>query len=89
MSKEYFKVIGTEDAAVADFATFAGGKYFFIPPTSVKIVSQGDTISEFKYRAVRFPNGNIDKVTAVEHSASHQEKTMLSGEVKIPGDAVR
>ena len=56
LSKEYFEVVNTEDAAVADFATFAGGKYLYVPPTSVKIVSQGDTISEFEERAVGFPN---------------------------------
>ena len=39
-------------------------------PASVKIVSQGDTISEFEYFAVGFPNGNINRVAAVKHSAS-------------------
>ena len=48
ISKEHFKVVDFEDTAVTDFATFAGGKYFYIPPTSVKIVSQGDTVSEFE-----------------------------------------
>ena len=67
ISKEYFKIVDFEDAAVADFATFAGGKYLYVPPASVKIVSQGDTISEFEYRAVGFPHGNIDRVAGVEH----------------------
>ena len=70
LSKEYFKVIDFEDAAVADFATFAGGKYLDVAPTSVKIVSQGDTVTEFEDRAVGFPYGNIDWVAAVEHRAS-------------------
>lgn len=70
ISKEHFKVVDFEDTAVTDFATFAGGKYFYIPPTSVKIVSQGDTVSEFEDRAVGFPYGNIDWVAAVEHRAS-------------------
>lgn len=60
----------SEDAAVAYLAALAGGKYLYVPPTSVKIVSQRDTISEFKYRAVGFPDGNIDRVAGVEHSAS-------------------
>ena len=67
LSKKYFKVIDFEDAAVADFATFAGGKQLDVAPTSVKIVSQGDTISEFEDRAVGFPYRNIDRVAAVEH----------------------
>ena len=32
ISKKYFKVIDLEDAAVADFATFAGGLFY---PSSV------------------------------------------------------
>ena len=67
ISKKYFKVIDLEDAAVVDFATFAGGKQLDVAPASVKIVSQRDTISEFEDRAVGFPNGNIDRVAAVEH----------------------
>ena len=39
LSMEYFKVIDFEDAAVADFATFTGGKQLDVAPTSVKIVS--------------------------------------------------
>ena len=52
ISQEYFKVVDFEDTAVADFATFAGGKQLDVAPTSVKIVSQGDTVSEFEDRAV-------------------------------------
>lgn len=92
ISKEYFKVIDFEDAAVADFSTFAGGKQLDVAPTSVKIVSQGDTISEFQDRAVGFPNGNIDRVAGVEHRASggyvyrasHQEKVGLYLSLKMP-----
>ena len=54
--QKYFAVIYAEDAAVANLAALAGGKYLYVPPTSVKIVSQGDTISEFEYRAVGFPD---------------------------------
>ena len=59
-----------QDAAVAYFAALAGGKDFYVPPTAVKIVSQGDTISEFQDRAVGFPYGNIDRIAGVEHGAS-------------------
>ena len=69
-SKEYFKVIDLEDAAVAYLSALAGGKDFDVAPTSVKIVSQGDTVSEFEDRAVGFPHGNIHRVAAVKHSAS-------------------
>lgn len=48
ISKENFKVIDFEDTAVAYFATLAGGKQLNVAPTSVKIVSQGDTVSEFE-----------------------------------------
>ena len=68
--KKYFKVVDTEDAAVANLAALAGGKQFYVAPASIKIVSQGDKISEFKDRAVGFPYGNIDWVAAVEHGAS-------------------
>lgn len=93
ISKEYFKVIDFDDAAVADFATFAGGKQLDVAPASVKIVSQGDTISEFEYFAVCFPNGNIHRVAAVEYRASggyvyrasHQEKVGLNLSLNIPG----
>ena len=67
LSKEYIKVIDFEDAAVADFATFAGGKQLDVAPASVKIVSLRDTISEFEDRAVGFPYGNIDRIAGVEH----------------------
>lgn len=67
--QKYFKVIDTEDAAVANLATLAGGKYLYVPPASVETVSQRDAVTEFEDRAVEFPNGNIDRVTAVEHSA--------------------
>ena len=55
-SKEYFKVIDFEDAAVADFAALAGGKQLYVAPASVKIVSQGDTISEFEDAPIRLPH---------------------------------
>lgn len=67
VSKKYFAVVYAEDAAVADAAALAGGKQLDVAPASVKIVSQRDTISEFEDRAVGFPNGNIDRVAAVEH----------------------
>lgn len=56
VSKEYFKVIDFEDAAVANLAALAGGKYLYVPPTSVKIVSQGDAITEFEYAPIRLPH---------------------------------
>lgn len=40
ISKEYFKVIDFEDAAVANLAALAGGKQLYVAPASVKIVSQ-------------------------------------------------
>ena len=70
VSKKYFKVTDFEDAAVADFATFAGGKYLYVPPASVETVSQRDAVTEFEDRAVGFPNRNIHRVAAVKHSAS-------------------
>ena len=48
ISKEYFKVIDFEDAAVANLTALAGGKQLNVAPASVKIVSQGDTVSEFE-----------------------------------------
>ena len=57
--KENFKVIYFEDAAVADFAALAGGKQLDVAPTSVKIVSQGDAVSQFEDRAVGFAVGRF------------------------------
>ena len=67
ISQECFKVVDFEDTAVADFATFAGGKQLDVAPTSVKIVSQGDTVSEFEDAPIRLPHGYIDRVAGVEH----------------------
>ena len=69
-SEENFAVVYAEDAAVAYLTALAGGKQLDVAPASVKIVSQGDTISEFEDRAVGFPNGNVDRVAAVKHGAS-------------------
>ena len=38
--KKYFKVIDTEDAAVANLAALAGGKYLYVPPAAVERVTQ-------------------------------------------------
>ena len=65
ISKKYLAIVYAEDAAVANLAALAGGKQLHIAPASVKIVSQGDTISEFENRTVGFPYGNIDRVAAV------------------------
>lgn len=70
ISKKYLAIVYAEDAAVANLAALAGGKQLDVAPTSVKIVSQGDTVSEFEYRAVGFPNGDIHRGAAVKHSAS-------------------
>lgn len=67
--QKYFEVVYSEDTAIAYLAALAGGKYLYVPPAAVEIVSQRDTISEFEDRAVGFPNGNIDRVAAVEHSS--------------------
>lgn len=56
LSKEYFQVIDAEDTAVAYLAALAGGKYLYVPPASVKIVSQRDTISEFEDAPIRLPH---------------------------------
>lgn len=92
--QKYFAVVDAEDTAVAYLAALPGGKDFDIAPTTVKIVAERYTILEVEYRAVRFPNGNIDRVAAVEHSASggyvyrasHQENVGLNFSLNIPGD---
>jgi len=48
VSKKHFQAVNTEDAAVAYLVALAGGKDFDIAPTSLKIVTQGDTIFQFK-----------------------------------------
>lgn len=68
--QKYFQVVDAEDAAIADAATLAGGKYLYIPPAAVKIVAERDAILQVENRAVGFPQGNIDRVAAVEHRAS-------------------
>ena len=68
--QKYFEVIDLEDAAVANFAALAGGKYLYVPPPSVETVLQRDAVTEFENRTIGFPYGNIDRVAAVEHCAS-------------------
>ena len=53
--QKYFKVIDTEDAAVANLAALGGGKYLYVSPASVETVSQRDAVTEFEDRAVGFP----------------------------------
>lgn len=65
ISKKYFAVVHAEDAAVADSAALTGGKYLYVAPAAIEIVSQRDTISEFQDRAVGFPHRNIDRVAGV------------------------
>ena len=92
MLQKYFKVVNSEDAAVANLAALAGGKYLYVSPASVETVSQRDAVTEFEDRAVGFPRGNIDRVAAVEHGASgryvyrtsHQEKVGLNLSLNIP-----
>ena len=38
--QKYFKVVDAEDAAVADFAALAGGKYLYVPPAAIERVTQ-------------------------------------------------
>lgn len=63
--QKYFEVIDAEDAAVANLAALAGGKYLYVSPASVETVSQRDAVTEFEDRAVGFPYGNIDRVAGV------------------------
>ena len=73
VSKKNFKVVYAEDAAVADFPALAGGKYLDVPPASIERVTQRNDVTQFQDRAVGFPNGNIDRVAGVEHSASGRD----------------
>ena len=38
--QKYFKVIDTEDAAVANLAALAGGKQLDVAPTSVTVIAK-------------------------------------------------
>ena len=69
----HFVAVDGEDADFADAADLAGGQYLDIASAAVKIVSQGDTISEFQDRAVGFPYGNIDRIAGVEHGAGRSD----------------
>ncbi len=60
--KKNFKVVDAEDAAVADAAALAGGEQLDVAPTSVKGIAQRYDVAEFEYRAIGFPDGNIDRV---------------------------
>lgn len=59
------QAVNAEDAAVADAAALAGGKDFDVSPTSVKGISQGYDFTEFEYRAVAAPYGEVDRVAGV------------------------
>ena len=92
--QKYFQVVDAEDAAVADAAAFAGGKYLYIPPATVKIVSQRDAILQVEDAAVGLPNIEVDRVAGIEHRASgryvyrasHQENVGLNLSLNIPGE---
>ena len=47
-SKEYFKVIDFEDAAVANLAALAGGKYLYVSPAAVEGVTERNDITQFE-----------------------------------------
>lgn len=70
LSKKNLQVIDTEDAAVADFSTFAGGEQLHVAPTTIKIVAERDTILQMENGAVRLPHVDVDRVAAVEHGTS-------------------
>ena len=70
-SKEYFKVIGFEDTAFADFfaskalkrcCDIRRRKATDVAPTSVKNVSQSDAITDFENRAVGTAFYNLVKI---------------------------
>lgn len=65
MSKKNFKVVDSENTAVTDTATLAGGKQLDVAPPSVKGVSKRYDVAEFENRAVGFPDGNIDRVAGI------------------------
>lgn len=48
MLKKNIEAVNAEDAAVADSAALAGGKYFDVSPASVKGISQGYDGAEFE-----------------------------------------
>lgn len=51
---------------IADFTAVAGGKYLDVAPASVKIVSQGYTISEFEDASIRLPNVYVYGVATIQ-----------------------
>ncbi len=53
-----------ENQRIADFAALAVGKYLHVAPTSVKIVSQRDAVTEFEYRAVVGSSRSISSISA-------------------------
>ncbi len=55
---KYFEVVDLEDAAVIDFAALAGGKYLYVTPTSVRIVSQGNTGEPLRCGNPHYPTEN-------------------------------
>ena len=67
--EKYFQVVDAEDAAVANLAALAGGKYLDVPPAAVERVTERNDVTQFQDRAVGFPYRNIDRVAAVEHSS--------------------
>ena len=46
--QKYFKVIDTEDAAVANLAALAGGKYLYVPPAAVERVTERNDVTQFQ-----------------------------------------
>ena len=71
-TKENFKVVNAEDAAVAYFAHLAGLEQLYVAPTAIKGIAQGYDVAEFEYRVVGLPYGNIHGAALLSASAGAQ-----------------
>lgn len=71
--QEYFVAIDGEDADFADAADLAGVEQLDVAGAGGEIVAERDAVLQMEDFAVSFPNEDVERLPAVEHSASGLE----------------
>ena len=88
VSKKDFEVVHTEDAAVADFSTFYGGKQLDVAPASVKdgaVQNRRSFLRQFKNRQkpLRLAVDTTDRLRP-----AHSPYALICGRIHVPATGV-
>lgn len=68
--QKYFEVVYAEDAAVANLAALAGGKYLYVPPAAVERVTEGNDVTQFHDFPCLLPYKDVNGITTIQYVAS-------------------